>query len=190
MWLYVINSLRGSRRSRIDTDDSVFIDAMDCGSAHLTVTESLTTFDSPATTGCAGNVTPVTDVISQRQIYWSLRQEQKREVSRLSDGRYETWESQSQNYSGLQINRLRSAIEYCTPPSARDTLNLIYQTGNQRSALSIQNCDQSTATNHAVLITVVHGPDSPRSGFMWLAGSRYTPFYWHHRPYALTFDGT
>ncbi|MGI9465763.1 MAG: hypothetical protein ACR2OA_01435 [Rubripirellula sp.] len=65
---------------------------------------------------------------------WSLRQEQKREATRLSEGRYETRESQSLSYIGLRGNRLQSAIECCTPWIARDAVNLVY-----RQAISVRH---------------------------------------------------
>ena len=131
MWLYVINSLQGLGEVA-STPMIQFLSTPWIAAAHLTVTESLQPLTALQLLAALGML-PLSLMLLVKTDYWSLRQEQKREVSRLSDGRYETWESQSQNYSGLQINRLRSAIEYC-PESARDTLNLIY-----RQAISVRH---------------------------------------------------
>ena len=132
MWLYVINSLQGLGEVA-STPMIQFLSTPWIAAAHLTVTESLQPLTALQLLAALG-MFPLSLMLLVKTDYWTLRQEQKREVSRLSDGQYETRESQSQSYSGLQINRLRSAIEYCTPESARDTLNLIY-----RQAISVRH---------------------------------------------------
>ena len=132
MWLYVANSLRGLGEIA-STPMIQFLSTPWIASAYLSVTESL----SPVTALqllAAFGIFPLSLMILVNADRWSIRQEQKREVSRLSEGRYETRDSQSQSYSGLHINRLYTAIEYCTPWIARDVLNLVY-----RQAISVRH---------------------------------------------------
>ncbi|MDB4494414.1 hypothetical protein OAM37_01675 [bacterium] len=132
MWLYVINSLRGLGEIA-STPMIQFLSTPWIASAYLTVTESLQPLTVLQLLAALG-IFPLSLLMLVKADRWSLRQEQNREVSRLSEGRYDTRESQSQRYSGLRINRLQSAIEYCTPPIARDALNLIY-----RQAISVRH---------------------------------------------------
>ena len=132
MWLYVINSIRGLGEIA-STPTIQVLSTPWIASAYLTVTESLQPLTVVQLLAALG-IFPLSLMLLVKADRWSLRQEQKREVSRLSEGQYETRESQSQSYSGLQVNRLRSAVESCTPWIARDALNLAY-----RQAISIRH---------------------------------------------------
>ena len=131
MWLYVINSFRGLGELA-STPMIQFLSTPWIASAYLAVTESLQPLSALQLLAALG-IFPLSLILLVKVDRWSLGQEQKNEVSRLSEGRYETRDSQPQSYSGPKTNRLLSFLDSCTPVVARDALNLIF-----RQAISVR----------------------------------------------------
>jgi hypothetical protein len=147
MWLYVMNSLRGLGEIASTTMIQIMATPW-IAAAHLTVTENLqpiTALQLLAT----GGMFPLSLMILVKADRWSLAQKQRQEVARLTHGRFQTRESQSQSYSGTRTNRLRVVLERCAPAMTRDALNLIC-----RQAVSVRH-HRTTITLSLLLPTVL-----------------------------------
>jgi len=132
MWLYVINSFRGLGELA-STPMIQFLSTPWIAAAYLAVTESLQPLSALQLLAALG-IFPLSVILLVKADRWSLGQEQKNEVSRLSEGRYETRDSQPQIYSGPKTNRLLNSLESFTPGIAQDALNLIF-----RQAISVRH---------------------------------------------------